>query len=58
MLATGGSQMLGSAIGNHVLTKVLGEGAMGTVYYAEHAHLGGSSARVYKLLRPELTTSP
>ncbi len=38
MLATGGSQMLGSAIGNHVLTKVLGEGAMGTVYYAEHAH--------------------
>ena len=49
--------MIGTTIRNHKLIRELGSGGMGTVYYAEHVHSGAKNARVFKILRPELTGS-
>ncbi|HEY4178428.1 MAG TPA: serine/threonine-protein kinase [Kofleriaceae bacterium] len=49
--------MIGTTIRNFIFKRVLGAGGMGTVYYAEHVDVGADNARVFKVLRPELTSS-
>ena len=47
--------MLGEVLGNYRVVEALESGGMGSVYRAEHTHLGKPAA--IKLLRPELTTN-
>jgi serine/threonine protein kinase len=47
--------MLGEVLGNYRVVEPLDSGGMGSVYRAEHTHLGKLAA--IKLLRPELTTN-
>ena len=47
--------MLGEVLGNYRVVEPLETGGMGSVYRAEHTHLGKLAA--IKLLRPELTTN-
>ena len=46
--------MVGQVLGNYRITSELSTGGMGTVYRAEHEHLGRPAA--IKLLRPELSS--
>jgi len=49
------TSMLGEVLGNYRVVEALESGGMGSVYRAEHTHLGKLAA--IKLLRPELTTN-
>jgi serine/threonine protein kinase len=49
------TSMLGEVLGNYRVVEPLDSGGMGSVYRAEHTHLGKLAA--IKLLRPELTTN-
>ncbi len=49
------ASMLGEVLGNYRVVEALDSGGMGSVYRAEHTHLGKLAA--IKLLRPELTTN-
>jgi serine/threonine protein kinase len=46
--------MIGTRIGSYVLQRILGEGAMGVVYYAEHVTL--KKPKAIKVLLPQWTT--
>src|ERR1043165_1910639 len=43
-------------VGRYRVLRELGSGGMGTIYLAEHVHLGRQTA--VKLLRPELSSDP
>ncbi len=47
---------LSKRIGNYIITEVLGEGAMGTVYLAEHPDIGQKVA--IKILEPRFSDHP
>ncbi len=49
------TSMLGEVLGNYRVVEPLDSGGMGSVYRAEHTHLGKPAA--IKLLHPELTTN-
>src|SRR5260221_9278630 len=48
--------MIGRAIGNYVVRRVLGQGGMGTVYFAEHPAIGKRVA--LKVLHAEFAAQP
>ena len=53
--APGPDPMIGQTIGNYLVRQKLGEGGMGSVYMAEHPHIGKKVA--LKVLHPELAAS-
>ncbi len=48
--------MIGQAVGNYRITRLLGEGGMGAVYLAEHPGIGRKAA--VKVLHPHFTKDP
>ena len=54
--APGPDPMLGQTIGNYRVSQKLGEGGMGSVYLAEHPHIGKKVA--LKILHAEFASNP
>jgi serine/threonine-protein kinase len=54
--APGPDPMLGQTIGNYRVSQKLGEGGMGSVYMAEHPHIGKKVA--LKILHAEFASNP
>src|SRR5262245_59225054 len=48
--------MIGRTIGNYLLSRKIGEGVMGAVYFAQHPRIGRKVA--IKVLHPELSKNP
>jgi eukaryotic-like serine/threonine-protein kinase len=56
MVIAGSDSLLGRRVGNYVLKKAIGAGAMGTVFLAEHPHINRRVA--VKIVSPEIATQP
>src|SRR5262245_65396423 len=52
--ATGPDEMTGRTIGNYIVRHKLGEGGMGSVYFAEHPAIGKRVA--LKVLHPDFSS--